>query len=132
MSLRPFIDEVTVQHHIQTYTEPSSESSSSNIASSTVNNTLLPLREGTLTHNLGGVPIVVVCSKADLIDHEPDIVHGGPNIMIKGKSGEWEERTDAIMQVLRTVCLKCRAVTYILIITNVRVRRCISFLYHPR
>ncbi|KAJ2929229.1 hypothetical protein H1R20_g7864, partial [Candolleomyces eurysporus] len=26
--------------------------------------------------------------------------------MVKGKGGEWEERTDGIMQVLRTICLK--------------------------
>jgi hypothetical protein len=27
--------------------------------------------------------------------------------MVKGKGGEWEERTDTVMQVLRTICLKC-------------------------
>ena len=27
--------------------------------------------------------------------------------MVKGKGDEWEERTDGIMQILRTVCLKC-------------------------
>ena len=27
--------------------------------------------------------------------------------MVKGKGGEWEERTDSIMQVLRAICLKC-------------------------
>ncbi|KAJ3888612.1 hypothetical protein GG344DRAFT_89867 [Lentinula edodes] len=26
--------------------------------------------------------------------------------MVKGKGGEWEERTDGIMQILRTICLK--------------------------
>lgn len=26
---------------------------------------------------------------------------------MKGKGGEWEERTDGIMQILRTICLKC-------------------------
>jgi dynein light intermediate chain 1, cytosolic len=101
-----------VQHHLQTYTEPSLEPTANapvTATSSTVDNTILPLREGTLTHNSGGVPIVVVCTKADLIDHEADIVHGGPNIMIKGKTGEWEERTDSIMQVLRTISLKCKA-----------------------
>lgn len=30
--------------------------------------------------------------------------------MVKGKGGEWEERTDSIMQVLRTICLKCMCV----------------------
>ena len=29
--------------------------------------------------------------------------------MVKGKGGEWEERTDGVMQVLRTICLKCRS-----------------------
>lgn len=28
--------------------------------------------------------------------------------MVKGKGGEWEERTDGVMQVLRTICLKCK------------------------
>lgn len=97
-----------MQYHLQTYTEPSPEDVATvPVASSAVNNTILPLREGSFTHNSSGIPIVVVCSKADLIDNEPDMVHGGPSIMIKGKTGEWEERTDAIMQVLRTVCLKC-------------------------
>ena len=27
--------------------------------------------------------------------------------MVKGKGGEWEERTDGIMQILRKICLKC-------------------------
>jgi len=29
--------------------------------------------------------------------------------MVKGKGGEWEERTDGVMQVLRTICLKCKS-----------------------
>lgn len=71
--------------------------------------TLLPLGSGTLTHNPSGVPIVVVCTKSDLIDEGHDIVGGagGMGGMVKGKGGEWEERTDGVMQVLRTVCLKC-------------------------
>lgn len=32
--------------------------------------------------------------------------------MVKGKGGEWEERTDTIMQVLRTICLKCKCRLY--------------------
>lgn len=28
--------------------------------------------------------------------------------MVKGKGGEWEEQTDGVMQVLRTICLKCK------------------------
>lgn len=31
----------------------------------------------------------------------------GMGSMVKGKAGDWEERTDGIMQVLRTICLKC-------------------------
>lgn len=27
--------------------------------------------------------------------------------LLKAKGGEWEERTDTIMQILRTICLKC-------------------------
>lgn len=56
---------------------------------------------------MAGVPIVVVCSKADLIDEAGDNAPVGG--MVKGKGGEWEERTDGIMQVLRTVCLKCES-----------------------
>lgn len=46
----------------------------------------------------------MTCTKADLIDEEEDVGLG----MTKGKGGEWEERTDGVMQVLRTICLKCR------------------------
>lgn len=55
--------------------------------------------------------IVVVCTKADLIDDNSDIAGvgaSGMGGMVKGKGGEWEERTDGVMQVLRTICLKCR------------------------
>ncbi|EEB91456.1 hypothetical protein MPER_10178, partial [Moniliophthora perniciosa FA553] len=60
------------------------------------------------THNSSGVPIVVVCTKADLIDEGHDLVAGasGMGAMVKGKGGEWEERTDGVMQILRTICLK--------------------------
>ena len=54
---------------------------------------------------------MVVCTKADLIDEGNDIIGSGPSGMggmVKGKGGEWEERTDSIMQILRTICLKCR------------------------
>ena len=98
----------SVQVHWQHYTEPSAEPLP---ATATVNGTVLPLGQGTLTHNSAGVPIVVVCTKADLIDEGNDIIGSGPSGMggmVKGKGGEWEERTDSIMQVLRTVCLKCR------------------------
>ena len=40
-----------------------------------------------------------------MIDDGNDMVAGTSGI--KGKGGEWEERTDGIMQVLRTICLKC-------------------------
>lgn len=75
---------------------------------SSVNSTLLPLGSGTLTHNVAGIPIIVTCTKADLIDEEENVGLG----MTKGKGGEWEERTDGIMQVLRTVCLKCMQAFY--------------------
>ncbi|KAI0776200.1 dynein light intermediate chain [Trametes elegans] len=95
-----------LQAHWQYYAEPSAEPLP---ATSTVTSTLLPLGPGTLTHNSAGVPIVVVCSKADLIDEGNDIIGSGPSGMggmVKGKGGEWEERTDSIMQILRTICLK--------------------------
>ncbi|RDX53841.1 dynein light intermediate chain [Lentinus brumalis] len=95
-----------LQARWQYYTEPSAEPLP---ATTTVSSTVLPLGPGTLTHNSAGVPIVVVCTKADLIDEGSDIIGSGPSGMggmVKGKGGEWEERTDSIMQVLRTICLK--------------------------
>lgn len=71
---------------------------------------MLPLGPGTLTHNTAGVPIIVACTKADLIDDTSDGLGpgtGGMGGMVKGKGGEWEERTDSVMQILRTICLKC-------------------------
>jgi dynein light intermediate chain 1, cytosolic len=56
------------------------------------------------------VPIIIVCTKADLIDDNNDLVGPGASGMggmVKGKGDEWEERTDGIMQILRAVCLKC-------------------------
>lgn len=50
----------------------------------------------------------MVCTKADLIDEEEDVALG----TLKGKGGEWEERTDGVMQVLRTICLKCQCVYF--------------------
>lgn len=100
-------DWAIVQSHLQHYSEPSTDPLPA--SSSALNNTVLPLGPGTLTHNAAGVPIIVVCSKADLIDEENDMVAGttGMGGMVKGKGGEWEERTDGVMQVLRTICLKC-------------------------
>ena len=97
---------LSVQSHLQHYTEPSSEP----LPTTTHSSTLLPLGQGTFTHNTGGVPVLVICTKADLIDDNSDIVGtgaAGMGGMVKGKGGEWEERTDSIMQVLRTICLKC-------------------------
>lgn len=96
-----------MQSYIQRYSEPSAEALPT---TSTVNDTLLPLGPGTLTHNTSGVPVIVVCSKADLIDDLRDPVVGGTSGMggmVKGKGSEWEEQTDGIMQVLRVICLKC-------------------------
>lgn len=102
------INEATVQSYLQHYSEPSTDLLPA--STSALSNTVLPLGPGTLTHNTAGVPIIVVCSKADLIDEENDVVASAAGMggMVKGKGGEWEERTDGIMQVLRTICLKCK------------------------
>ena len=44
-----------------------------------------------------------------MIDDGNDMIAGtsGMGSMVKGKGGEWKERTDGIMRVLRTICLKC-------------------------
>lgn len=102
----------TVQAHLQRYTEPSAEPIP---ATSTLSdNTLLPLGPGTLTHNVAGVPIIIACTKADLIDESIDGLGAGTSGMggmVKGKGGEWEERTDSIMQILRTIALKCKRIS---------------------
>ncbi|KAI0340892.1 hypothetical protein BDW22DRAFT_1359733 [Trametopsis cervina] len=101
-----------LQAHIQHYTEPSTEPIP---ASSTISgSTLLPLGPGSLTHNSAGIPIIVTCTKADLIDENDMIGAGasGMGAMVKGKGEEWEERTDAVMQVLRTICLKYGAALF--------------------
>lgn len=96
-----------VQTYLQHYTEPSTDPLP--VTNSTLSNTILPLGPGTFTHNFAGIPIIVTCTKADLIDDGNDMVAGtsGMGSMVKGKGGEWEERTDGVMQVLRTICLKC-------------------------
>lgn len=91
-----------VQSHLQRYVEPSAEPTP---VATTLPDALLPLGPGLLTNNTSGVPIIVVCTKADHIDDNADVAGGG---MVKGKSDEWEERTDGIMQILRTICMKCR------------------------
>ncbi|CUA69359.1 Cytoplasmic dynein 1 light intermediate chain 2 [Rhizoctonia solani] len=101
-----------LQAHLQHYTEPANpgDSTTAPVATSSLSSTLLlPLGPGTMTNNLAGLPIVVVCTKADQIDGTEDTVGLG---MVKGKGGEWEERTDGIMQVLRTVCLKYGAALF--------------------
>ncbi|KAJ8506887.1 hypothetical protein ONZ45_g10663 [Pleurotus djamor] len=94
-----------LQSHLQHYTEPTTDPLP---ASTSVPGTVLPLAPGTFTHNLAGIPIIVTCTKADLIDEGTDPMAGGAGMsgMVKGKGGEWEERTDGLMQVLRTICLK--------------------------
>ncbi|EIN10994.1 DLIC-domain-containing protein [Punctularia strigosozonata HHB-11173 SS5] len=101
-----------LQSYLQHYAEPSSEPLS---AAATHSDTLLPLGQGTLTHNASGVPVIVVCTKADLIDENNDLVGvgaSGMGGMVKGKGGEWEERTDSVMQILRTICLKYGAALF--------------------
>ncbi|TDL29661.1 hypothetical protein BD410DRAFT_817695 [Rickenella mellea] len=98
--------------HLQHYSEPSAEPLP---PTSTLGSTVLPLGQGTFTHNTSGVPIVVVCAKADLIDDAAELVGGGTSGMggmVKGKGSEWEERTDSVMQVLRTICLKYGAALF--------------------
>ncbi|KAG8880265.1 hypothetical protein FRB97_000977, partial [Tulasnella sp. 331] len=98
-----------LQSHIQHYTEPAANSEAiPSTGANMLSSTLLPLSQGVFTHNRSGVPIVVVCAKADKIDDDA----GGPSGMggmgglAKNKGAGWEERTDGIMQVLRTICLK--------------------------
>jgi dynein light intermediate chain 1 len=49
---------------------------------------------------MAGIPIMVVCTKADLMDQ------AGDEAGMKGAA--WEEKTDWIQQVLRTICLSCK------------------------
>ena len=46
------------------------------------------------THNSAGVPIIITCTKADMIDDGNDMVAGtsGMGSMVKGKGGEWKEQ----------------------------------------
>ncbi|KAH9833682.1 dynein light intermediate chain-domain-containing protein [Rhodofomes roseus] len=95
-----------LQAYLQHYAEPTADPIPT---TSTMSGTVLPLGPGTLTHNSAGVPIIVACTKADLIDENNDVLGPGTSGMggmVKGKGGEWEERTDSIMQILRTICLK--------------------------
>ncbi|WVW81249.1 hypothetical protein I302_103240 [Kwoniella bestiolae CBS 10118] len=85
-----------LQSHIQHYTEPSPTTTTGTAAYAGAG-ALLPLGQGTLTLNSSGIPITVVCTRADLMDSV------GEEVGMKG--GGWEERTDWIQQVLRTICL---------------------------
>ncbi|KAF9975450.1 hypothetical protein BGZ73_000903 [Actinomortierella ambigua] len=86
--------------YLQEYTEPQSHST---LGGSTVfsdsqtfgsnDAVLLPLTEGSLTTNTG-VPIIVVCTKSDQINH------------IEREMAYKEETFDYIQQSLRTICLK--------------------------
>lgn len=103
-----------MQWHVQHYTEPSADQES--LPSISLSGAVLPLGQGILTHNLSGIPIVVVCTRADLIGDEGDGVGAtGMGGMVKGKGDEWEERTDGVLQILRTVCLKCEITSCILL-----------------
>ena len=42
-----------------------------------------------------------------MIDDGNDMVPGTSGMGSIVKGGEWKERTDGIVQVLRTICLKC-------------------------
>ena len=94
----------------------------------------LPLPKGSFTSNTTGVPIIVVCTKADLIDDNSDMAGGtgGMGGMVKSKGGEWEERTDGVMQVLRTICLKCTLRhSFGFCIFLISFRRSGAILLHP-
>ncbi|KIY52323.1 hypothetical protein FISHEDRAFT_35371 [Fistulina hepatica ATCC 64428] len=101
-----------LQSHLQHYSEP--ETNPLPTTSTLSSTTLLPLGPGTFTHNSSGIPIIVVCTKADLIDEGHDLVAGASGMggMVKGTGGEWEERTDGVMQILRTICLKYGAALF--------------------
>lgn len=88
-----------VQHHVQNYSEPSSSTSYQGSSPYAGSGAVLPLGQGVLTLNLG-VPIIVVCTRADRMDVVGDEL---------GMKGQWEERTDWVQQALRTICLACES-----------------------
>jgi hypothetical protein len=118
-----------VQSYLQHYTETTPEPLVVPSSNAALSNAVLPLGPGTLTHNESGLRIIVVCSKADLIDEEGD---RPSSIMVKGKGGEWEERTDAIMQVLRTICLKRMFSKLLNPISLISTRWCGSILHYAK
>lgn len=91
-----------MQAHLQHYAEPPAPGTPA--PTKALGTTLLPLGPGTLTLNPAGVPIVVVCTRADQMDSV------GDEMGMKG--GSWEERTDWIQQVLRTICLSYGAALF--------------------
>ncbi|AAW40980.2 hypothetical protein CNBA4890 [Cryptococcus deneoformans B-3501A] len=91
-----------LQSYLQHYTEPSA--TNTGVTAYSGLGPLLPLGAGTLTLNSSGIPIIVVCTKADLMDNVAE------EIGIKG--GRWEERTDWVQQVLRTICLSYGAALF--------------------
>ena len=122
-----------MQHYFQHYTEPSTEPIPA--TTSTLQDTVLEIPPGALTNNTAGVPILVACTKADLIDDNNDIAGAGAagmGGMVKGKGGEWEERTDGIMQVLRTICLRCTSAVFAnpSIYSYLTFRRRVSLLHN--
>lgn len=90
-----------MQSYLQHYAEPSGPAPAGGASAAAPSlagvGPLLPLGQGALTLNPHGVPLVVVCTRADQMDAV------GDEMGMKG--GGWEERTDWIQQVLRTVCL---------------------------
>lgn len=97
--------DLLVQSHLQNYSElqlPSPSSSQLPLTNSySANAPLLPLGQGTLTLNSHGIPIIVVCTKADLMESKADAAG------MKGSA--WEERCDWAQQVIRTICLSCES-----------------------
>ncbi|KAJ9118554.1 hypothetical protein QFC22_003774 [Naganishia vaughanmartiniae] len=117
---------------IQHYSEPvklngigsgdNTNTEGSTVYNNLSNEVLLPLDEGVLVHNLYGVPIVIVLTRADQIDAVGDQLVSRGLVASKGYSGRqgageedteeylesmsWDERVEWIMQTIRTVALR--------------------------
>ncbi|ORE22843.1 dynein light intermediate chain [Rhizopus microsporus] len=108
----------TLEHYLQTYTEPSSgmilTASTSTSSIATTNTTLtnlntavsnhadqvvLPLTQGCLTTNLG-IPIIVVCCKSDAMN------------VLEQTHDYNEDQFDFIQQCLRCICMKYGAALF--------------------
>lgn len=94
-----------MQYFLQRYTEPTTEGIPT--STSTLDDTLLPLGEGVFTHNSAGVPIIVVCTKVDLMTDTNSLAGSSTGLVGMMKAGGSEEKVDAVMQILRTICLSC-------------------------